>query len=59
MESVLALATVIGPILLLGVLIWAWLRNRQASRSNKIKAERGARELRRDIEDSPQKDVDI
>lgn len=59
MESVLAIATIIGPILLLAVLIWAWLRNRQASRSNEIQAERGARELRRDIENSPQKDVDL
>ncbi len=59
MESVLALATVLGPILLLSVLVWAWLRNRQASRSNKLEAERGARDLRQDIEDRPQKDVDL
>lgn len=59
MESVLAIATIVGPILLLGVLIWAWLRNRQASRSNEIEAERGARALREDIENSPQKDVDL
>ena len=59
MESVLALVTVVGPILLLGVLIWAWLRTRNASRSSEIQAERGARELRRDIENSPQKDVDL
>ncbi|WP_454598413.1 hypothetical protein [Qipengyuania sp. SM2507] len=59
MESVLALATVLGPILLLAVLVWAWQRNRQASRSNELKAERGARDLRQDIEDSPQKDVDL
>ncbi|MBU2341668.1 MAG: hypothetical protein KKE77_10545 [Alphaproteobacteria bacterium] len=59
MESVLALATVLGPILLLAVLVWAWLRTRRASRSNEIQAERGARDLRQDIEDRPQKDVDL
>ncbi len=59
MESVLAIATIVGPILLLGAIIWAWLRNRQASRTNKLRAEHGARELRKDIEDSPQKDADL
>ncbi len=59
MESVLAIVTIVGPILLLGVLIWAWLRNRNASRSSEIRAERGARELREEIENSPQKDVDL
>lgn len=59
MESVLAIATVVGPIVLLAVLIWAWLRNRQAGRANEIQAERGARDLRRDIENAPQKDVDL
>lgn len=59
MESVLAIVTIIGPILLLGVLIWAWLRTRQAGRRSELEADRGARELREDIENSPQKDVDL
>lgn len=59
MEPVLAAATVIGPILLLAAMIWAWQRNRRASRSNEIEAERGARDLRHDIEDRPKKDVDL
>lgn len=59
MEAVLAAATVIGPILLLAALIWVWLRTRQASRSNERRAERGARDLRHDIEERPQKDVDL
>lgn len=59
MEPVLAAATVIGPILLLAAVIWACLRNRRASRSNEARAERGARELRHDIEDRPRKDIDL
>jgi hypothetical protein len=39
-----------GPLLLLLVIIWGFVRNRQASRSTTQRAERGAAELRDDIE---------
>lgn len=53
MEAVLSLATVIGPIILLAVIVYAWYRNRQAKPSVTHKAERGARELREDIAEDP------
>jgi hypothetical protein len=40
-----------GPAILLIVLVWAWLRNRNASTSTITRAERGAEELRDDIEE--------
>lgn len=39
-----------GPILLIVVFIWAFLRNRAASGRTVDRAERGAAELRDDIE---------
>lgn len=39
-----------GPAILLIVVVWAWLRNRNASASTITRAERGAEELRDDIE---------
>lgn len=52
MEGIWPIATVVGPILLLAVLAWAFLRNRaSASRSEIERAERGARELREEIEE--------
>jgi hypothetical protein len=55
MEAVLPLANVIGPILLLAVIVYVWMRNRNTSDALDRKAERGARELRRDIEESPER----
>ncbi len=50
MESIWSLVTVVGPVLLIAALIWAYLQNRNASRANVERAERGARELRQEIE---------
>ncbi len=44
---------IIGPLILLGVIIWAWLRNRAAGAANFQQAERGAQELREEIERDP------
>ena len=44
-----SLVIVIGPILLLAALLYAWLRNRNASQRNRARAERGAREVREEI----------
>lgn len=52
MEGIWSLAIIVGPALLIVVLIWAFLRNRaSASRGEIERAERGARELREDIEE--------
>jgi hypothetical protein len=50
MEGLLPLVTVVGPILLLAAIIWAYFSNRNAGRASIERAERGARELRREIE---------
>ncbi len=39
-----------GPILLIAVIIYSYLRNRAASPSTTARAERGAAELREEIE---------
>lgn len=46
-----SLATVIGPILLIIAIIWALWSNRKAKDRTIRDAERGARELREDLED--------
>ena len=45
-----SIAIILGPILLIGAIIWAFLRNRGASSSTTARAERGAEELRDEIE---------
>ncbi len=49
MGSLWSVLTIVGPILLLGIIVWAWARNRNAPKGNIDKAERGARELREEI----------
>jgi hypothetical protein len=39
-----------GPILLIAVFVWGYLRNRNTSERTTERAERGAAELRDDIE---------
>lgn len=43
---------IIGPLVLFGVIVWAWWRNRTASRASVERAERGAQALREEIERS-------
>ncbi len=45
------IVVVLGPILLIVALIWAFRSNRKADDRTIRKAERGARELREDLED--------
>ena len=59
MEAILPFATVLGPIFLLAVIVYAWARNRKTRNSVDRKAERGARELREELSERPQKDVDL
>ena len=44
-----SLVTILGPLLLIAAIVWAVLRNR--SRDGIDRAERGARELRQEIEE--------
>ncbi len=59
MEAILPFATVLGPIILLAVIIYAWLRNRKTSDALDRKAERGARELRHDLEEQQDRKADL
>jgi len=45
------LITILGPLLLIGVLIWAFARNRHPRPGEIARAEQGARELRAELED--------
>lgn len=45
------LSTIIGPILLIGVIVWAYLRNRKPRPGEIERAEHGARKLRRELEE--------
>ncbi len=49
-----SLATVLGPILLIAVIVWAWLRNRGGSRAQIARAEEGAKEVREEIRRDPE-----
>jgi flagellar basal body-associated protein FliL len=51
MESLWIVINIVAPLLLIAALIWAWLHNRKANRASAERAERGARELRREIEE--------
>lgn len=50
MSSLWSLATIVGPILLIGFIIWAFVKNRKAPDSTVRRAEEGARELREDLD---------
>lgn len=45
MESLWGVATVVGPIVLLAVIVWAWLRNRKAGAPSERRADAGAARL--------------
>lgn len=55
MDSIWPVVTVVGPVLLIGAIIWATLRNR-GSPEDIARADRGARELREEIERDEAKD---
>lgn len=50
MESIWTLVTILGPILLVAAIVWAFARNRAAGRASVEQAERGAARLREQLE---------
>ena len=52
--AIWSLVTILGPVLLIAVLVWAYLRNRNAGPRNLERAERGAAELREDLQRDPE-----
>ena len=53
METLWLIINFVAPALLIAVLIWAFFHNRNASRANIERAERGAREVREEIRRDP------
>lgn len=49
MESLWLFAVAIGPLLLIGFIIYGFRRNKNAPRGNVARAERGAHEVRDEI----------
>ena len=49
-----ALINIVGPLLLLVALGWVFLRNRRRPGGEIAQAERGARQLREDLQNDPQ-----
>jgi hypothetical protein len=49
-----SLVTVLGPILFIGVVVYVTLRSKAAGRANDQRGERGARELREEIDRDPE-----
>jgi hypothetical protein len=45
------LITILGPVLLIAAIVWAFLRNRNPRPNEIERAERGARELRRQLDE--------
>lgn len=45
------LVTILGPLLLIAAIVWAYLRNRKPAPGEIARAERGARELREELEE--------
>ena len=46
----MSLMNIIGPVLLIGVLVWAWSRNRRAPRGSEARADAGAERLYDEIQ---------
>ncbi|MGV2497127.1 hypothetical protein [Pelagerythrobacter aerophilus] len=59
MASIWGVAVILGPILLLAVAIYVWARNRQAGPRSVEQSERGARELREDLEERQDRTIDL
>ena len=51
MESIWTLVTILGPVLLIAAIVYAFIRSRSTSRREEIEGERGARELRHELEE--------
>ena len=52
--SLMSLAIIIGPILLIGMIIYAFLRNKGGSQRQVDRAERGAVEFRKELQRDPE-----
>jgi cbb3-type cytochrome oxidase subunit 3 len=55
MESLWGLATIVGPILLLAVIVWAWASNRKRGAASERQADAGAARLYDRIQDEDER----
>tara|TARA_B100000678_G_scaffold3334_1_gene2893 strand:+ start:1025 stop:1348 length:324 start_codon:yes stop_codon:yes gene_type:complete len=58
-DTILFFARSVGPFVLLALLVGAWLYTRRSSKRTDQRAERGARELREELSERREKDVDL
>lgn len=59
MGSIWGVAVILGPIILLAVAIYVWVRDKQTDERSVRESERGARELREDLEERQDRTVDL
>ena len=59
MEGFWGIVLIVGPLLLIGAIIYATMRNRGASAQNERQAEAGAHRLQEEIEREPKRDIDV
>lgn len=59
MGSIWGIAVILGPILLLVVAIYVWMRDKPADEDSVGRSEQGARELREDLEEKQDRTVDL
>ena len=50
MAEIWSITVIVGPIILIAAIIYAWLRNRNARKATKRKADRGAERLQEKVE---------
>lgn len=54
MESLWSILLIVGPLLLLGAMVFAWMKNRSMTPAEEERSDAATRALRRDIEDDPE-----
>ena len=54
-----SIIVIVGPILLLAPIVYGWWSNRKMSNSKERRSDAGVRELRREIEEEPEKRNDL
>ena len=59
MGSIWTLIVIAGPLLLLAAIVYSWKKNRDAPEWKTRRAERGAKELRKEMAEEPDKKVDL
>ena len=59
MEGFWGIVVIVGPLLLIGAIIYATVRNRKSGTASERQAEAGAKRLQEDIENRPNRDIDL